>query len=567
VDGELPELVYEALFGPAPAWSRSVEPGATADVRVPAPVAVQAIATTVLRSVPAMGFLPAEVQARGPDPDPGGSATSAWVRDGLAIVAFVSGLGTWSVIVGPRAGGQARGAPVRRAWDLLDSDAASAAFGAFPVAGSDLDALTAALRPYTDEFETHLAPLLEHPPVDLAALAQASQEVIDRLRGERYRAYSLARAEAAWQDGRYATYLDHAEAAVEWGADPPDPQRVLVAKAHPRERLRLPDGTPEDTAGRLRAALELFRAVDAEMDAAIAHRDDNAAAWATWEEATRRWADALSVMLPDGAFDPVAVRAGDPEAIDRAISFLEVDPWFHRSGYLKDDLVRALRQVDLGPGAATRLRVVLLAVTDVGDRREFRGYCRLARRIADEALVAALLDRLRGDDVRIARRALWMLDALRVPLEGDDRRRVQAILEQQASGPPGDDWYQVERWVGRFAARYRDDTWVATLLDRGCRAGAPDAGALRLLTRVGFTPSDEQRSTLRQLVLDRVIEGGDLTWMEAMASMVDSPEARAELVRAYRQAPDAGARTRAWWAIRGIQWRAQDGWPGNLLDT
>jgi hypothetical protein len=36
------------------------------------------------------------------------------------------------------------------------------------------------------------------------------------------------------------------------------------------------------------------------------------------------------------------LKAHDPSTIETAVSFLEADPWFHRSGFIKADLLRLL---------------------------------------------------------------------------------------------------------------------------------------------------------------------------------------------------------------------------------
>jgi len=106
------------------------------------------------------------------------------------------------------------------------------------------------------------------------------------------------------------------------------------------------------------------------------------------------------------------LHAGDPAGLELAIRFLERDPWRQGSGYVKADLIRYINRVALGPGEATRLRRVVLAVVDRPDRREFRRYVRLGIKVDAPELREGLAQRLSSPDPGIRRRAGWALSAL-----------------------------------------------------------------------------------------------------------------------------------------------------------
>ena len=103
------------------------------------------------------------------------------------------------------------------------------------------------------------------------------------------------------------------------------------------------------------------------------------------------------------------VRSGIEPWRSDALLFLEVDPWFFRSGYLKERLLRALKGADLNSEECDRLNRVLVAVVDSRERREFRDYCRLAAKVATTALRAELQLRVASQDERLRRRAIEML--------------------------------------------------------------------------------------------------------------------------------------------------------------
>ncbi len=109
------------------------------------------------------------------------------------------------------------------------------------------------------------------------------------------------------------------------------------------------------------------------------------------------------------------LRGGDVAQLETVIQFLENDPWFHGSGYLKEDITSAIKPGMVSANDAKRLAVVCLSIVDKRDGREFRGYCNLARKVDSPALRNELTRRLTHFDLNIRRRARWMLDALGQP--------------------------------------------------------------------------------------------------------------------------------------------------------
>lgn len=103
------------------------------------------------------------------------------------------------------------------------------------------------------------------------------------------------------------------------------------------------------------------------------------------------------------------LKRGDIDAVETAIHFLEADPMFFRSGYVKADLLRFVKRMPLNESQRERLRAVALAIVDRRATQEFRRYCRLATVVANADMAAALEARAACGDAAIARRARWML--------------------------------------------------------------------------------------------------------------------------------------------------------------
>jgi hypothetical protein len=110
-----------------------------------------------------------------------------------------------------------------------------------------------------------------------------------------------------------------------------------------------------------------------------------------WEEAISAWhvqkypTDKLwsDEFLAD-------LRASKRSAIDETLLYLEVDPWYFRSGYLKARLIRGLKAVNFTERDRRRLWNVVWNVAAGKNRREFRDYCSLAAVFGDVNWIESL---------------------------------------------------------------------------------------------------------------------------------------------------------------------------------
>ena len=141
--------------------------------------------------------------------------------------------------------------------------------------------------------------------------------------------------------------------------------------------------------------------------------DPHDPATAAWLSAIARFRAAVEAAYPPGFWDDVALLAnGDTDGLETAIRFLEADPYFDRSGYVKADLLRLIKRLPLDLEQMTRFRAVVIDAVERRGGREFRGYCRLARRLDGAELRGALAKQARSGDAAIRRRAGWMLKVL-----------------------------------------------------------------------------------------------------------------------------------------------------------
>ena len=147
---------------------------------------------------------------------------------------------------------------------------------------------------------------------------------------------------------------------------------------------------------------------------------------ALWDQAAALFHETLDEAYPEGFWDrgiwqrsgaadwwTDLARIGDPSPLDMTITFLENDPWFHRTGYVKADLIRFIcKLVRLTDSESVRLQRVVLAAIDFRDRREFRWYIELAKKVYSRELLVQVEERLQHPDARVQRRARWVLSAI-----------------------------------------------------------------------------------------------------------------------------------------------------------
>ena len=563
----LPDEMWSYLFRPPPAWPWSIEagwhPGEPAT-----PLVDRDVSGAVRAALAFLGDLGFVLTAADAWDLANDAFTIAWERTDAVLFATLAFDGSFFILVAPRPADDEDSAPTRaRLMAIIKDRDRVASFGSFPVLGPTPAEVARQVAGYVATFRERLERLLADRPIDFELLVAVCVAAVEAIRRPRLIEHARRRAEAAWEGGRWASYLDAAN-ELEWLAaaldSPLDIERIATASANRPPPLTLGD-EPLTEFDRIRRAVRLVEDTGRRLNAAVDERDRDAEGRARWEEAAREWHEAMSLLYPQDFRDALErLRLGQADAIEPAIVFLEADPWAFRTGYAKETILRYLKRAEFHGDQAGRLRAVVLHAVDVGDRREFRGYCKLARRVVDDRLRSQLLTRLRSTDPGIARRALWMLDAISEPLGPDDRATAREIVERAAHDPQ---WWRSSTWIRATVRRHGDRAWIAQLLARALAPGSDRDAALRLLTSVGFEPTDDQREALGSLVLEALKRDTDNDWIEGIAAQADHPAFRAYLIAAHLAATDEDVRRLTWWAINAIRRTANDGWPGDLLDT
>lgn len=141
----------------------------------------------------------------------------------------------------------------------------------------------------------------------------------------------------------------------------------------------------------------------------------------TSDRHTRRWLDAIATfraayarVYPDALkeVDDGEKRASELNTADM-LDFLEADPIFFRSGYMKQKLLRELKRRNLDQHEVRRLQAIILSVVQKNDhRREFLRYCRAAANVDDKRFRDELIVLEQSDEPHVSQRANWVLAAL-----------------------------------------------------------------------------------------------------------------------------------------------------------
>jgi hypothetical protein len=173
------------------------------------------------------------------------------------------------------------------------------------------------------------------------------------------------------------------------------------------------DGAADNSFDYVARARAVETARLANLAAAKRRGRDKPETWTTWEKTVEQFWDALASAYPPGFWEHVELlKRGDVRGLESVIRFLEADPWFFRSGYTKEELIRYIKRVPLSPSDKARLQQVVLAVIQGGDRQEFRRYCSLAKEIDTPDFRERVTSLLDSEDAGVRRRAQCVLAAL-----------------------------------------------------------------------------------------------------------------------------------------------------------
>lgn len=113
-----------------------------------------------------------------------------------------------------------------------------------------------------------------------------------------------------------------------------------------------------------------------------------------------------------------------PDAVETAIQFLEADPWFHRSGYIKEEILRRLKHPEFSESQRKRLTSLVVQSLRSGTDRVFHYFKNLAPFLDRGVIRSTAEEAMKESQPRICRRARALHDRLWTPESATARQRA-----------------------------------------------------------------------------------------------------------------------------------------------
>lgn len=138
-------------------------------------------------------------------------------------------------------------------------------------------------------------------------------------------------------------------------------------------------------------------------------REKSELAWRDWELAAKRFREYRSEV--DELLERCLVEgiANDSELRIFTFCFVECDPYYHRSGYAMEGLLRKIKKLILTEAEKSLLRGLILKRIDTKALRNFRQICRLIPTIETLGFSNEVVARTRSSDPSVRRRAEFAL--------------------------------------------------------------------------------------------------------------------------------------------------------------
>ena len=166
----------------------------------------------------------------------------------------------------------------------------------------------------------------------------------------------------------------------------------------------------EEPRSTIRSNAEVINRLNARIDETLRHRGQSEAKRREWEQACAAFHKAYpDLFFPGGSNGWGAFLARDPGMREAAIEFLEADPWFFRSGYLKQTIWTRLKQSLLSVEELQRLEAVALAYLAKQAYLEFWYMARYVRARGSAEFWSAIAQLAEHDQTDRGTKAGWLL--------------------------------------------------------------------------------------------------------------------------------------------------------------
>ncbi len=138
--------------------------------------------------------------------------------------------------------------------------------------------------------------------------------------------------------------------------------------------------------------------------------------WARAAKQFREFSSEVNELVERSLSEDIAL---DNRLRDFAFSYVATDPYFFRSGYILERLVRRVKKLDLSDAEKELIQQLILRRIDTKALRNFRDICRLIPKIETTGFSNEIAERLRSNEPSIRHRA--ELAASYLPIHGKVR--------------------------------------------------------------------------------------------------------------------------------------------------
>lgn len=148
-----------------------------------------------------------------------------------------------------------------------------------------------------------------------------------------------------------------------------------------------------------------YNKLDLSLKEAFSRREKSDQAYRDWQLAAKRFREYSSEV--DRMVDACLTQdiSDHSDLREFAFCFIQCDPYYHRSGYVMEKLLRKIKALSLSDLEKRLLRELLIRRIDTKARRNFRDICRLIPKIETDALKDKVVSRIRSDDPSVKYRA------------------------------------------------------------------------------------------------------------------------------------------------------------------
>ncbi len=157
-----------------------------------------------------------------------------------------------------------------------------------------------------------------------------------------------------------------------------------------------------------------INALDDELAHAAKNKVSNHQAWLAAAERFNTSYDRLA--FPGGLNRGLTLlKKYDSDVIAQAIIYLQADPYFHRSGYIKEQILKILKKASFTKKQIIAMQELIISIIHKGliQDRTYKQYCTIASKITDDNFCTSIENIVKtASDPRVKESAQLVLQSL-----------------------------------------------------------------------------------------------------------------------------------------------------------